>query len=102
MWRISSLKEYALKLETAFRVYDSIPVSADDFQSNYYSALENGLEYLLAQGIISSTDINRWMEEYGFANLSLNEIILDSAKKDALDEMLKELDLMRNNQKVEE
>lgn len=47
---------YALKLETAFRIGNEIPVSADRFQLDYHSAFEEGLSSLCARGIISTDE----------------------------------------------
>ena len=99
---MKSKQGYALKLETAFRINNSISVSADAFRINYYSALESGLGYLVAQGVLTSADINQWMEEYGFASFSFDEIINDEEKREQLDEMLMSLNSLCNRKRMEE
>ena len=78
---------YALKLETAFRIGNEIPVSADRFQLDYHSAFEEGLSSLCARGIISTDEFKLWLEEYGIDNMTLGEIIDDALRREMLQEL---------------
>lgn len=83
-----SSHEYALKLETAFRKGDHYAVTADAFQHNFKEALEDGLLLLVAENLITTSEMNAWIEEYNFSDKSLNSILADSADKERIEELL--------------
>lgn len=81
--------QYALKLETLFRIGDNITVSADRFQQDYHLALEEGLSHMSTKGIISPSEFNMWLEEYSFDDLTLGEIIDDLSTLETLQELFR-------------
>lgn len=83
-----SSHEYALKLETAFRRNNHCIVTADEFQHDFGEALENGLLRLVAENLITASELNAWMEEYDFSSKSLNSIIADVADKERIEELI--------------
>ena len=82
---------YALKLETVFRRGDHRTVTADDFQHNFKKALEDGLLLLITENLITVSEMNAWMEEYNFADKSLNTILADSTNKERIEELLRRM-----------
>lgn len=86
-----SSHEYALKLETVFRRGDHCTVTADAFQHDFKEALENGLLRLVAEDLITASEMNAWTEEYEFFDKSLNAIIADNTNRERIDELLRRI-----------
>lgn len=86
-----SSHEYALKLETAFRRGDNCAVTADAFQHDFKEALENGLLRLVAENLITASEMNAWTEEYDFSDKSLNAIIEDDTNRERIEELLRRM-----------
>lgn len=81
-------QEYALKLETAFRIGDDIPVCADSFRLNYQESLKIGFAYLVKNQITDTKKAHFWETEYSFTGYSLDNIVENPVKREKLDELL--------------
>lgn len=82
---------YALKLETVFRRNNHCSVTADEFQHDFEKALVNGLTRLVAENLITASEMNAWIEEYDFFGKSLNSIIADAADKERVEELIRRI-----------
>ena len=61
--------QYAHQMEKIFKkIHPSIPLDADSFDIRPKEALEDGLEYLYADGLIQKEDISEFMETYDFGD----------------------------------
>ena len=93
-----TMKEYAMRLENIFRysrTTDYIPASA--FESTPAEALESGLSYWLAAGLIESADIPFMVESANFGSSSLREYLENEGNHMALADLLSQLENIVKN-----
>ena len=97
-----TMKEYAMRLENIFRysrTTDYIPASA--FESTPAEALESGLSYWLATGLIESADIPFMVESANFGSSSLREYLENEGNHMAMVDLLSQLENIIKNDRRE-
>lgn len=88
--------ELSLRLETAFRRFmgDSY-VSRDLICRNPTEAIETGLNWLYAAGVIEKSEYTMMREEYNYDSDPLTKIISEPFGKEALCELVDRLNFMK-------
>lgn len=84
--------QYAHQMEKIFKkIHPSIPLDADSFDIRPKEALEDGLEYLYADGLIQKEDISEFMETYDFGDENLSAFFKKSGGKEQYEELLRRI-----------
>lgn len=84
--------QYAIQMEKVFKkIYPSIPLDADSFDIRPREALEDGLGYLYADGLIQKEDISDFMETYDFGDENLSAFFKKSDGKEQYEELLRRI-----------
>lgn len=87
---------YALQLEMAFRTaYPEIELDADSFSIRPKEALEEGLQYFWADGVIRKEECARLMAEFDFEDKTLLDFIAKDGGEERVQELINRLKEMR-------
>lgn len=84
--------QLSLKLEYAFRVFsDSMNISRDAISNSPTEAIETGLGWLYANGIITKSDLSMMCQEYNWGTMSLREAMASSNAEEKICELISRL-----------
>lgn len=88
-------RTYALKLEMAFRIGDSF-INADEFESDFSSALETAVGYFKGHGIITETEAKGLLDccEWG---TRLSDILETDDGKDQIEALICRVSELKRN-----
>ena len=88
--------ELSLRLESAFRRFMGTScVSRDLICQNPTEAIQIGLNWLYAEGIIVKDDVAMMSEEYRYDSASLAEVMSDSFGRKVLCELVDRINFMK-------
>lgn len=93
---VNDAQNCAVKLEYAFRRGDTVVASSDEFRLNFKSAFEMGLASLEAQGLLSPEDTRAWLDEYSFADNTLDEILQSAEARERIEELYRRAMALKN------
>lgn len=90
--------EMAMRIEHAFRRFsDNMNVSHDLISRSPTVAIENGLNWVYAQGFIGSEDLADLLQIYNFGSATLNEVMKDHFVVESLQGLIQQLNYLREN-----
>lgn len=86
------VQQYAIRMEKIFgKIHPSIPLDADSFYIRPKEALEDGLGYLYADGLIQKEDISDFMETYDFGDENLSTFFNRPDGKEQYEELIRRI-----------
>lgn len=96
-----NVQEYAVRFEAIVKKrHPEISLSADTVTIHPQEALETLLDYLVADGLIETTDIGEFLEEYDFGEGDLRTFIARRGEE-PVKELLRRMEsLWRNGEEV--
>ena len=84
--------QYAVDMEHIFRkIHPDIPLDADSFDIHPREALEDGLGYLLADGLIQKEDFSEMLETYDFGDENLTAFFNRPDGKEQYEELIRRI-----------
>lgn len=87
--------QLSLELETVFKLFScDMPFDRDTICINPTEAVEKGLQWLYADGIINEQEFSMMCEEYNWGTMTLEEAITNCNAEETISELIRRLEIM--------